>query len=280
MTGGRQQLAADRAGTGAPASSADSVAPGRPVQFPVELLTWFSRMLEAPTSMSVSPSRPVRPEVVYPDSDGEPMSDNTLQFEWIVTIKEGLEAVFKDDPNVFVAGDLLWYPVEGDPTTRMAPDALVAIGRPKGYRGSYRQWEEAGIAPQAVFEVLSPGNRAGEMARKLRFYDRFGVEEYYIYDPDDNTLEGYLREGGSLRKLPDVHCWTSPRLGVRFELTPDSLRLTGPDNRPFLSYVDLVRQRDAIEQERDALARERDAERQRAERLAARLRELGIEPES
>src|SRR5262249_57937537 len=74
-------------------------------------------------------------EVEYPDCDGEPMSDNTLQFEWIVTIKEGLEAVFRDDPDVFVAGDLLWYPIEGDNKTRAAPDAMVAFGRPKGYRG-------------------------------------------------------------------------------------------------------------------------------------------------
>ena len=73
-----------------------------------------------------------RPAIIYPDCDGEPMADNTLQFEWIVTIKEGLDDLFRDDPNVFVAGDLLWYPVEGDPKTRMAPDALVAFGRPKG----------------------------------------------------------------------------------------------------------------------------------------------------
>ena len=38
--------------------------------------------------------------------------------------------------------------------------AMVVFGRPKGYRGSYRQWEEGGIAPQVVFEILSPGNRA------------------------------------------------------------------------------------------------------------------------
>src|SRR5579872_7634508 len=88
------------------------------------------------------------PEIEYPDSDGQPMSDNTLQFQWIVTLQGNLDALYQDDPNVFVAGDLLWYPVEGRNDIRAAPDALVAIGRPKGYRGSYRQWEEGGIAPQ------------------------------------------------------------------------------------------------------------------------------------
>jgi Uma2 family endonuclease len=61
----------------------------------------------------------------------------------------------------------------------MAPDAMVAFGRPKGHRGSYMQWRGGGIAPQVVFEVLSPDNRAGELARKFQFYERFGVEEYY-----------------------------------------------------------------------------------------------------
>ena len=48
--------------------------------------------------------------VVYPDSDGLPMSDNTLQFQWITTIVGGLQALFWNNPDVFVAGDLLWYP--------------------------------------------------------------------------------------------------------------------------------------------------------------------------
>ena len=127
-------------------------------------------------------------EIVYPDSDGKPMAENTKQFRWIVTIQGGLDALFKDDPNVFVAGDLLWYSVEGKPSIRLAPDAMVVFGRPKGDRGSYQQWREDGIPPQVVFEVLSPGNTLGEMLEKLRFYERYGVEEFYIYDPDHGAL--------------------------------------------------------------------------------------------
>ncbi len=57
------------------------------------------------------PSLP-KPEIIYPDSDGEPMSDNTQQFELIVWIKENLELLFANNNSVFVAGDLLWYPDE------------------------------------------------------------------------------------------------------------------------------------------------------------------------
>ena len=112
-------------------------------------------------------------EIIYPDCDGNPMSDNTKQFRWIVTIKENLDLLFADNPDVFVAGDLLWYPVEGNNTIRVAPDAMVAFGRSKGDRGSYQQWREEDIPPQVVFEILSPGNRLGEMSKKLKFYERY-----------------------------------------------------------------------------------------------------------
>ena len=174
-------------------------------------------------------------EIEYPDSDGEPMAENTVQYRWITTIKGNLDIVFKQDPDVFVAGDLFWYPVENDNKTRRAPDVLVAFGRPKGDRSAYLQWLEGGIAPQVVFEILSPGNRGPELALKFQFYETYGVEEYYIYDPDDNTLEGWLRAEDTLRQIPAMNGWTSPRLRVRFELGDGQLWLYRPDGQPFFT---------------------------------------------
>jgi len=219
---------------------------------------------------------PVKP-IIYPDSDGKPMSDNTKQFRWIVTLVGGLEALFAADPNVFVAGDLLWYPVEGDNKTRIAPDALVAFGRPKGDRGSYKQWEEAGIAPQVVFEVLSPGNTRKEMADKLAFYERYGVEEYYLYDPDHGRLQGWRRQGGRLVEIARMRGWISPRLRVQFELDGMDLCLTRPDGRRFASYVE-------VDQRAEQEAQRAGQEAQRAEvaeaelvRLRALLKQQGID---
>lgn len=234
-----------------------------------------------------------RPRIVYPETDGQPIAENTKQFRWIVTIKEGLDVYFRNNPEVFVVGDLLWYPVEGNPAIRAAPDALVVFGRPKGDRGSYLQWEEGGIAPQVVFEVLSPGNRFGQMLRKFQFYDMYGVEEYYIYDPDENCLEGMRRIGGSLQEIEPIQGWTSPRLGIRFDWSSEGLRLIRPDGRAFETFDELdlraevERQRAEAERQRAEAERQRaeaeraraDLEGQRAERLAARLRAMGIEPE-
>ena len=179
-------------------------------------------------------------EVIYPDHDGQPMADNTKQFRWIVVIKENLEWLFADDPAVFVAGDLLWYPIEGNNKIRTAPDAMIIFGRPKGDRGSYQQWKEGNIAPQVVFEILSPGNTRTEMERKLLFYDRHGVEEYYLYDPDTNEFQGWLRTEGYLDAIDPIEHWVSPRLGIRFESSSEELEIYRPDGNRFLSYVEIA----------------------------------------
>lgn len=210
------------------------------------------------------------------------MAENTVQFRWIVTIKEGLEKVFRDRPDVFIAGDLLWYPVEGQPETRQAPDAMVVFGRPKGDRGSYMQWVEGGIAPHVVFEILSPGNRYRfkQAIKKFDFYQRYGVEEYYVYDPESFELDGWLRTGAQLEEITEMNGWVSPRLGVRFDRSQEELILIDPAGHRFLTYGELALERDAIAQERDAMARGLFAAEERAERLAAQLRSLGVEPQS
>lgn len=198
-------------------------------------------------------------QVVYPDSDGKPMADNTKQFRWIVVIEQNLEWLFAENPDVFVAGDLLWYPVEGNNALSTAPDVMVVFGRPKGDRGSYQQWRENNIAPQVVFEVLSPGNTPREMDRKLLFYHTYGVEEYYLYDPDGNQLKGWYRsEEGLLDRIESISGWVSPRLGIRFELA-EELQLYRPDGTPFFSFTEINRM---LEQER-----------QRADELEALLQQ-------
>jgi Uma2 family endonuclease len=244
---------------------------------------------------------------LYPDSDGKPMADNTEQYRWIVLIKENLEILFAAIPDVFIAADLLWYPVQVQqpPAPSQAPDIMVIFGRPKGERRSYRQWEEENIPPQVVFEILSESNKTAEgrreMERKLAFYQQYGVEEYYIYDPDELVLEGRRRQGQQFVPIGQMSDWVSPRLQVRFAWQEgEELALYHPDGQRFLSSVEreerLVRERQRAEQAQQRAEQERqraEQERQRAEQAEAalqeerrqrqalleRLRELGINPD-
>jgi Uma2 family endonuclease len=206
-------------------------------------------------------------EVIYPESDGQPMADNTKQFRWIVAIEQNLDWMYADDPNVFVAGDLFWYPVEGRNTIVNAPDVMVVLGRPKSDRGSYKQWEEDGIAPQVVFEIRSPSNSQIEMDKKLLFYDRYGVEEYYIYNPDKNTLSGWLRAEDGLDAIEQMNGWVSPRLAIRFDLSGEELEIYRPDGSKFYSYVEICQ---LLEQEKQQV----EQERQRAEQAEQRVEEM------
>ena len=215
-------------------------------------------------------------EVIYPESDGKPMADNTKQFRWILVIEQNLDWLYADDPNVFVAGDLLWYPVKGRNTIVTAPDVMVAFGRPKGDRGSYKQWEEDNIPPQVVFEILSPSNSSTEMDKKLLFYDRYGVDEYYIYDPDKNTFRGWLRTEDGLDAIGEIANWVSPRLNIRFDMSGEELQIYRPDGSKFFSYAEVNAQ---LEQEKQRAEQEKQRAEQEKQRAEQAQQELEAERE-
>jgi hypothetical protein len=131
------------------------------------------------------------------------------------------------------------------------------------------------------------------MAHKLKFYERYGVEEYYIYDPDNPELIGWQRSGDAFEIIDEMNSWVSPRLGIRFQLTSDNLEIFSPSGERFLTYVELAQlmeqERQRAEQERQRAEQERqradealsqlEQERQRYQALEALLRERGINPE-
>ncbi len=215
---------------------------------------------------------------IYPDNDGKPMADNTTQLRWIVVLYGNLSALFADRPEVFVGADLLWYPVEGHPEVRIAPDALVAFGRPKGDRGSYKQWEEGGIPLTVVFEVLSPNNSFLEMIDKHAFYEEHGVEEYYVYDPDNERLFVYVRRGELLLRVRPASGFVSPRLGIRFDLSGGEMVVYRPDGERFLTFEEVRKNMDEARRQADEARRQADEARRQADEArhrADRLAELG-----
>ena len=234
--------------------------------------------------MNVIPPAAPDGAIVYPESDGQPMAENTKQLRWIVVLFGNLSALFRDHPEVFVAADLFWYPQEGHPEVRTAPDGLVVFGRPKGDRSSYRQWEEENLPVTVAFEVLSPGNTGAEMIDKHGFYEEHGVEEYYIYNPDSNRLHVYLRRGEVLVRVRQVQGFVSPRLGIRFDLSGEEMVVYGPDGRRFLTFAELEAERERERQQRQRAEQRAEHAEQRAEHAeqraehaeqrAARLAEL------
>lgn len=231
-------------------------------------------------------TRIVTKEIIYPDSDGKPMADNTLQALWIVLLYSNLRALFHGK-KVFVAADLLWYPVEGEPKTRVAPDVLVAFDRPDGYRGSYKQWYEEDIPLSVVFEVLSPSNSALEMLKKRDFYEQHGVSEFIILDPEKKEFTAYISQEGKLVEMNKPgEVWESPMLGISIQILDEKLTVQHPDGSPFKSFEEIQEEKKELQEAKNELQVEKEAALEakneallEIERLKARLRELGENPE-
>ena len=215
-------------------------------------------------------------QLIYPIDNGEPLSNDTEHLRWITFVKNGLEDWFADRDDVFIAADLLWYPVEGRPDISKAPDVMVVLDHLAGDRPSYKQWLENDRPPNVVFEFISKSNTADEIMDKLEFYSDMGCEEFFVYDYRRGKLNAFRRNGGnSLASKPpeDDGAWESRVLGMRLGLDEQGrLWVRRPDGKLMESHREIARRAEA-----EALRAE--AEALRAERLAAKLREMGIDPD-
>jgi len=130
-----------------------------------------------------------------------------------------------------------------------------------------------------VFEIFSPSNRVDQMEEKREFYERYGVEEYYVIYPDFPChVQGWQRGATRLVAIPKMNGWTSPRLGIRFQFQPTKVAIIGPDGKAFQTPAEIAAERDEQARRADEQTRLARQEHERAEKLAARLRELGIDP--
>ena len=232
-----------------------------------------------------------------------PPPDDMLRWEWRTKLVGELRELFADQ-RVFVATDLFWYPRADDSAVRERPDVLVAFDRPTDFRDAYRQWDEEGVPPHVVFELRAARDTRAAMAAKQAFYDRHGVEEYYLLDPGNGSGIGWVRGDGRFELVYPLGGYVSPRLAVRFEEGGGELKLFTPDGREFRTREERVGEMQeelrqttlAFESERERainalrwLSEERDraqTARERAEQekaakdaLAAKLREIGIDPD-
>ncbi len=157
----------------------------------------------------------------------------------------------------------------------LVPDVLLSanVVRPADLRAkrhrSYFTWEY-GKPPDVVIEVVS-NREGGEDTEKLEIYAEIGVRDYAIFDPDKllgpELLRVYRLVEGEYRKIEEP-IWF-PKLGLGLRVWQGAYE--GWDNA-WLRWVDAEGMPIPTGLERA------DAERQRADRLAEQLRQLGVEP--
>lgn len=59
-------------------------------------------------------------------------------------------------------------------------------------------------APHLVIEVLSDGSRRIDESYKRRLYDRFGVDEYWIADPELELVKIYRRMAAGFERVAEI----------------------------------------------------------------------------
>ncbi len=223
--------------------------------------------------MSTVAIAPPREQIVYPESDGEPMAETDLHRKDMTAVIEALADYFRNAPDVYVSGNLFVYYEEGDLGSRVAPDVFVVKGVRKGDRRIYKLWEE-GKAPNVVIEMTSRGTRLEDLGTKRVLYAWLGVREYFLYDPWgeylDPPLQGYrLGERDYEWIDPSVEgTLYSEELGLELRLEDGRLRLVDP-----VTGERLLAPEEAQEARRAAEARAARAEAE-VERLRVELDRL------
>lgn len=218
------------------------------------------------------------PEIFYPSSDGEPLAETHQHVLAILMALALLRLYLQEQPAVVFANQFFYY-IENNPKARVAPDVMVVFDIPKKLYGHYKLWEGK-QAPAVIFEVTSAGTKETDWSFKKTLYEQLGVREYWLFDPYGEwiteQLKGYrLNEEGSYRQITDS---CSQVLQLRLEadeyligfyrldngeklLTPEELFLAVQEANQRLVEAELIAQQ----------------EKARADRLAEKLRQLGVE---
>lgn len=144
----------------------------------------------------------------YPSSDGEPMAETPIHVHAIMMLHQALEDFFKGRPDVFIASDIFWYWKIGSKTARISPDVMVVPGverRDIYERRSFFSWIEGAI-PAAVFEMASRRTWRKDLGKKYETYEKLGVKEYFLFDPEFQYLEaplvGFRLRGKKYQEIP------------------------------------------------------------------------------
>lgn len=202
--------------------------------------------------------------------------------------------------DVFVASDLNLYYDARHPLWYKRPDWFIVLGvsrfsQQQDLRLSYVMWQE-GVSPFLVVELLSPSTEAEDLGQNLRevnkpptkweVYERIlRVPYYVVFDRYTNQLRAFslLPTRYQELSLPNHRLWLED-VQIGLGLWQGSYQDT---EGVWLRWYDatgswIPTQAEKTEQERQQreLAQlQAQQERQRSERLAARLRELGIDPD-
>ena len=134
--------------------------------------------------------------IEYPTRDGRPVAETPLHYRRLADAAHALFTHYDTRPGAYVGVNMMVYDERGNPRRFLSPDIFVAFGVADRDRDIYKIWEER--APSFVLEMTSKSTRK-EDERKMVRYGRWGVTEYFIYDPRQEYVDPPLKAFELLR---------------------------------------------------------------------------------
>jgi Uma2 family endonuclease len=209
--------------------------------------------------------------VMFPPGDlysDEPPLETELHLRQILLLIQCLDWLWRNRQDYYAFGNLTIYysPKQLKSEDFRGPDFFVVLGTERRPRKSWVVWEEEGKYPNVIIELLSDSTAQTDRGLKKQIYqDTFRTPDYFWFDPHSLEFEGFHLVDGTYQPLqPNERGWRwSQQLGLYLGIYNNQLRFFTPEG-------DLVPSPEETA----------EAERQRSEKLAAKLRELGVDPDA
>jgi Uma2 family endonuclease len=228
---------------------------------------------------------PTTSEIIYPSSDGEPLAE-TQQHVLAILMTLALLRLYLQDQQAVVFADQFLYYIEGNPRARVAPDVMVVFDIEKRLYANYKIWEGK-QTPAIIFEVTSAGTKEVDWNFKKTLYEQLGVTEYWLFDPYGEwvaeKLQGFRLNEDDIYKPISDNCSQVLQLSLQAEeyligfyrldngeklLTPEEL---------YSAAQEANQRAEAANQRVEVANKQALQEKERADRLAEKLRQLGVD---
>jgi Uma2 family endonuclease len=223
--------------------------------------------------------------VVFPPGNlysDEPPLESSLHLQQLMLLLKCLNWLWKDRNDYFAGGNLTVYysPNQKKSEDFRGPDFFVVLGTEKRERRSWTIWDENGQYPHVIIELLSDSTAAVDGLRpteghrglkKTLYQNVFRTHDYFWFDPHSLEFQGFHLVDGTYQALEANaagHLW-SQQLGLFLGIQEEKLRFFTPEGG-------LV---PTPEESAEAESQRAEALQQENERLIAKLRELGVEPD-
>lgn len=244
-------------------------------------------------------------DIVFPPGDlysDEPPLESELHLRQLLLLIRCLELWWNDRQDFYTFGNLTIYysPRQLKSEYFRGPDFFVVLGTERKTRKSWVVWEEDGKYPNVIVELLSSSTAKIDRGLKKQIYqDTFRTPDYFWFDPDSLEFQGFRLMGGQYQPLqPDPQGWLwSQQLELYLGIHQRQLRFFTPQGQLIPTPEELAeaaqqqveaaqqqveaaqQQLETAQQQVEAAQQQLELERLQKGRLAAKLRELGVDPE-